>query len=224
MKDLERLCRHIGHQFEDSRLLITAMTHRSVSINNNERLEFLGDAVLSFVIAEALYQRYPRAKEGELSRLRAALVNGETLATLANEFELGNYLQLGVGELKSGGAQRESILADALEALIGAIFLDAGFEHCRDCVLNWFQSRLHEVSPLKTMKDPKTQLQELLQSRHLPLPQYDIQRITGEAHEQFFYVECRVEGVRIVTRGEGKSRRKAEQEAATKFLQSLGEQ
>lgn len=220
-KEIDYLSKRLSYTFKERSLLVAALTHRSVRGHNNERLEFLGDSILNFIIAEGLFHRYPKAKEGELSRLRAMLVKGETLATLANEFFLGDYLRLGVGELKSGGAQRESILADALEAIIGAIYLDAGFEECKQRVLGWYESRLQALSPSKMLKDPKTRLQELLQAKKYPLPSYDILKIEGEAHEQTFYVVCHVEGFVKDTQGKGRSRRKAEQEAAKKFLMLL---
>lgn len=217
-KEIDYLAKKLNYVFMDSALLNAALTHRSVRGNNNERLEFLGDSILNFIIAEALFHKYPKAKEGELSRLRALLVKGETLAVLANEFSLGDYLRLGVGELKSGGAQRESILADALEAIIGAIYLDGGFESCKQRILEWYESRFQNITPNKLLKDPKTRLQELLQANKYPLPAYDILKIEGEAHEQTFYVTCHVEGFNTATQGKGRSRRKAEQEAAKKFL------
>jgi ribonuclease-3 len=172
-------------------------------------------------MAEELYRRFPQAKEGELSRLRASLVKGETLAVLAREFGLGDYLLLGSGELKSGGYRRESILADALEAVIGAIYLDAGMECCRGCVLEWYAERLDALSPQGTLKDPKTRLQEYLQAHRLALPTYLVDSVEGEAHAQVFRVECRIEGLDMTTRGTGSSRRRAEQEAARIALRDI---
>lgn len=212
---------HLGYDFKDKKLLELALTHRSVSGKNNERLEFLGDALLNFIIAESLYQRYPNLKEGELSRLRANLVNGSTLAALAREFKLGNCLILGIGELKSGGFQRDSILADTLEAIIAAIFLDADINICRERILNWYDSRLNNPLSMKQLKDPKTRLQEYLQSHHLPLPRYSILSIEGEAHAQTFYVQCQVEGISVITKSMGTTRRAAEQQAADDFLTEI---
>ncbi|MDD3447700.1 MAG: ribonuclease III [Gammaproteobacteria bacterium] len=218
---IDPLFRHLGHRFQQTELLECALTHRSFRKDNNERLEFLGDAILSFVMAEELYRRFPQAKEGELSRLRASLVKGETLAVLAREFGLGDYLLLGSGELKSGGYRRESILADALEAVIGAIYLDAGMERCRGCVLEWYAERLDALSPQGTLKDPKTRLQEYLQAHRLALPTYLVDSVEGEAHAQVFRVECRIEGLDMTTRGTGSSRRRAEQEAARIALRNI---
>lgn len=215
------LARRIGYEFKDASLLQLALTHRSVSGKNNERLEFLGDSLLNFIIAEALCEYYPNLKEGELSRLRANLVNGTTLAQLAREFELGECLLLGVGELRSGGFQRESILADTMEAVIAAIYFDSGMENCRQTILSWYQSRLVDPKAMEKLKDSKTQLQEYLQSKQLPLPLYSITEIKGEAHAQVFYVKCEVPGIELVTQNHANTRRKAEQKAAEQFLESL---
>ncbi|MBI3772682.1 MAG: ribonuclease III [Gammaproteobacteria bacterium] len=218
---MEKLLRRIGYNFQDASLLRLALTHRSVSNTNNERLEFLGDAILGFLIAEELYRRFPTAAEGEMSRLRASLVKGQTLAVIASELELGEFMLLGSGELKSGGYRRDSILACTLEALIGAVYLDGGEAACRPLVQSLFASRLDQVSPDMVEKDPKTQLQEYLQARKLPLPVYDLSKVEGEAHSQTFYVECRVTGLPEPTMGEGRSRRFAEQAAASVALQKL---
>lgn len=204
-------------------LLQAALTHRSVKGKNNERLEFLGDSILNFIIAAALYEKCPHAKEGELSRLRANLVNGEMLAEIAQEFELGQYLQLGPGELKSGGARRKSILADAFEAIIGAIYLDSNMLQCQEHVLSWYRSRLADFSQWETSKDPKTRLQEFLQGRKLPLPIYSVILIEGKAHHQHFKISCQVEGFSHITEGYGSSRRSAEQIAAQAYLDLLGQ-
>ncbi len=208
----------LGYEFKDKELLQLALTHRSVSDKNNERLEFLGDSLLNFIIAEALFHHYPNLKEGELSRLRSNLVNGTTLAALAREFRVGDCLILGIGELKSGGFQRDSILADSLEAIIAAIYLDSDFQKCREKVLAWFDGRLKNVLTMKHLKDPKTRLQEYLQSHQLPLPQYSILAVEGEAHAQIFHVQCKVQGLDIVTKSEATTRRSAEQQAAEDFL------
>ena len=222
MKDnLRPLIKALGHTFNNPSLLVLALTHRSFGYNNNERLEFLGDSIVNFIIAEDLYLRFPQAREGQLSRLRARQVKGTTLAEVAREFKLGDYLQMGSGELKSGGYRRESILADALEAVIGAIYLDAGMDAAKTRVLSWFAARLDAMSLNDTQKDPKTRLQEYLQSRQQPLPQYEVIHVEGEAHAQLFTVECVIEQLDYRPLGIGSSRRFAEQEAAEKVLQAL---
>ena len=220
MRANDALMQKLQYQFKDTSLLKAALTHRSVRGENNERLEFLGDSLLNFIIGEQLYRTFPQAKEGDLSRLRASLVKGETLAEIAQEFELGDFLRLGPGELKSGGFARKSILADAFEAIIGAIYLDSNFESCRERVLDWFAERIKEIH-LSLQKDPKTRLQEYLQAQHLPLPKYEILAIEGEAHAQVFHIECKVPGLSFATSSIGPSRRKAEQYAAEKFLDLL---
>lgn len=217
-RDLQRLSEKIGYTFQDEALLKAALTHRSVRGINNERLEFLGDSIVNFVIAEELYKRLPIAKEGELSRLRANLVKGETLAELARELNLGQYLNLGPGELKSGGFRRESILADAVEALIGAIYLDGGIQACQHSILAWYAERLQQEALQMYIKDAKTKLQEYLQAQGLELPIYEVLAIQGEAHEQTFHVSCSVLGLELMAEGIGSSRRKAEQEAAKNLL------
>lgn len=219
--DLARLNRQLGYTFNDAAMLKAALTHRSVRGKNNERLEFLGDSILNFIIASALFHHCPHAKEGELSRLRANLVNGEMLAEIAQEFELGLYIQLGPGELKSGGSKRKSILADALEAIIGAIYLDGGMAVSEERVLAWYNTRLMDVTKWELYKDPKTQLQEYLQGQKRPLPIYTVESIEGQAHLQVFNVSCRVEGFEQVTLGAASSRRGAEQIAAEAFLKVL---
>jgi len=219
--NLRPLIKALGHTFNNPSLLVLALTHRSFGYNNNERLEFLGDSIVNFIIAEDLYLRFPQAREGQLSRLRARQVKGTTLAEVAREFKLGDYLQMGSGELKSGGYRRESILADALEAVIGAIYLDAGMDAAKTRVLSWFAARLDAMSLNDTQKDPKTRLQEYLQSRQQPLPQYEVIHVEGEAHAQLFTVECVIEQLDYRPLGIGSSRRFAEQEAAEKVLQAL---
>ena len=213
--------RRIGYRFRDASLLELALTHRSYGGDNNERLEFLGDSIVNFVIGEALFQRFPQAREGQLSRLRARLVKGQTLAELAREFEIGEQLRLGSGEMKSGGFRRDSILADAMEAVIGAIYLDAGMDAVKARILAWYGTRLESLDLLDTQKDPKTRLQEFLQSRQAPLPRYDVTCVEGEAHAQTFTVECHIDMLDNLTRGVGSSRRHAEQEAAQKALALL---
>ncbi|MFW6345529.1 MAG: ribonuclease III [Halomonas sp.] len=218
---LNAFSRRLGHDFGDDSLLELAMTHRSYGGQNNERLEFLGDSIVNFVIAEALFRRFPEAREGQLSRLRARLVKGPTLAELAREMGFGEHLRLGSGEMKSGGHRREPILADAVEAVIGAIYLDAGMEAVRARVLSWYAARLEGISLQDTQKDPKTRLQEFLQSRQAPLPCYEVVSVEGEAHAQTFTVECHVEVLAGHTVGVGASRRHAEQQAAELALRQL---
>ncbi len=219
-KNVTDLYSKIGYSFNDPALLEQAMTHRSHKGQHNERLEFLGDSILSFVIANALFRQFPKAREGDLSRMRSTLVRGQTLAEFGVEFQLGDYLRLGPGELKSGGFRRESTLADAVEAIIGAVFLDSDIDTCRELVLNWYQSRLAAISPGMNQKDPKTLLQEYLQARKLPLPGYTVVDTKGQAHNQTFTVECIVEGMESIV-SVGTSRRKAEQKAAEKALKIL---
>ncbi|GEK72355.1 MULTISPECIES: ribonuclease III [Halomonas] len=218
---LTQFSRRIGHDFAQPDLLELALTHRSYGGRNNERLEFLGDSIVNFVIAEDLFQRFPQAREGQLSRLRARLVKGQTLAELAREMEFGGHLRLGSGEMKSGGHRRDSILADAVEAVIGAIYLDAGMETARARVLAWYAERLEAINLQDTQKDPKTRLQEFLQSRQSALPRYEVISVEGEAHAQTFTVECHVEMLEEHTRGIGSSRRHAEQQAAEMALSRL---
>lgn len=211
----------LGHRFSDAALLRQALTHRSHSQPHNERLEFIGDAVLNCVIAEALYLRLPGHPEGDLSRLRAKLVNQHSLEAQARALSLGPHLLLGEGELRSGGAERTSILADALEGLIGAVFLDAGFDAARSVVLRVFGPVLARPDVFEDAKDAKTALQEWLQARRKPLPEYRVLQVAGEAHRQQFVVECRVAAFGLERRGEGFSRRAAEQQAALEALTAL---
>lgn len=211
---VDRLEHSLGHIFSRRDLLQQALTHRSHGTPHNERIEFLGDSILNCVVAALLFEGFPDLREGELSRLRAGLVRQETLFDIAQSVSLGDYLKLGEGEIKSGGCRRPSILADALEAIFGAVFLDAGFERAREVIAKLYQPLLAAIDPLQANKDPKTALQELLQGRHLPLPQYALQVTRGDAHAQEFEVECRIPGLDIRTSGSGASRRAAEQEAA----------
>lgn len=220
--DLDRLQRRIGYTFQDPERLLLAMTHRSFGNQNNERLEFLGDSLVNMIIAEYLYNHFERAREGQLSRLRARMVKGVTLAEIGREFELGQYLRLGSGEKKSGGFRRDSILADAVESIIGAIYLDSDFDTCRERVLAWFDKRLEKLDIQDTQKDPKTRLQEYLQSRQFPLPRYDVISVDGEAHAQTFHVSCALPSLDRKTSGVGSSRRIAEQQAARAALKQLG--
>lgn len=210
----EQVERALGHTFSDRRLLEQALTHRSYGTPHNERIEFLGDGVLNCVVAAQLFTRFPALREGDLSRLRASLVRQESLAEVAQTLALGDHLRLGEGELKSGGFRRPSILADALEALIGAIYLDAGFPAAQAVVLQLFQAKFSGIDPGNARKDPKTELQERLQARRLALPQYVLKATRGDAHAQEFEVECQITGLDIFASGTGVSRRAAEQEAA----------
>lgn len=216
---LVALQKKLGYQFQQVSLLEQALTHRSCKGQHNERLEFLGDAVLSMVVAEALFQHFPKTREGDLTRMRASLVKGVTLAEIAKELELAAHLRLGPGELKSGGSRRESIQADAVEAILGAIYLDSGLEPCRERILAWFSSRLAGIQP-GVQKDSKTLLQEYLQGRRQALPHYEVVQIEGEAHEQVFTVRCTVDQFPVVE-ASGSSRRRAEQDCALQILEML---
>ncbi|QDD00548.1 ribonuclease III [Candidatus Methylopumilus planktonicus] len=215
------LSRIIHYTFSDATFMIMAVTHRSFSAQHNERLEFLGDSVLSFLIAEELYKRFPRIDEGDLSRLRAQLVKESSLSGIATSIGLGDFIRLGEGELKSAGWRRPSILADTFEAIIGAIYLDGGIEPTHQFVLRFFEKQLNEIDPKLIQKDPKTLLQELLQSKKSDLPIYSVVSIEGEAHSQTFTIECIIKKSNIKTQGIGNSRRIAEQEAASKAYQLM---
>jgi len=217
----KELNKKLGYAFRDGALLARALTHRSHSSKNYERLEFLGDSVLSFVVADILYDRYPQLSEGELTRLRATLVRRETLASLARALDLGDCLDLGSGELKSGGFDRDSILADALEAVFGAIYKDGGIEVVRDVIVRRYKPILDSIDPNSILKDPKTRLQEFLQRKSLSTPIYNVLEVSGDPHRQHFVVECRVPGLAEAVRGEGTSRRNAEQVAATHACELL---
>jgi ribonuclease-3 len=212
--DLEGFCLRIGYRFNDPDLLRRALTHRSHGAAHNERLEFLGDSVVNCVVALELYGKFPQLSEGDLSRLRANVVNQQSLASVAQQFAFGGELQLGEGELKSGGSRRPSMLADAVEAVVGAVFLDGGFDPARKVVRTLLGGLLDAIDPATSGKDPKTLLQEFLQGRKLALPRYAVVATRGEAHEQHFQVECAVPELGIRSLGEGASRRSAEQEAA----------
>jgi ribonuclease-3 len=212
--DLDGFSRSLGYRFTDPQLLLRALTHRSHGAAHNERLEFLGDSVLNCATALELYRKFPNLTEGELSRLRSSLVSQPSLAGIAASAGFGAYLRLGEGELKSGGAQRPSMLADAVEAVIGAAFLDGGFDAAHGIVVLLFHDALQDIDPATAGKDAKTVLQELLQSRRLALPRYSVVATRGEAHEQLFEVECEIAELGIRTQGEGTSRRAAEQCAA----------
>ena len=219
---LLKLSQRIDYTFRDTSLIELALTHRSCGGKNNERLEFLGDSIVNLVIAEALFLKFPEAKEGKLSRLRARMVKGVTLAELARDFGLGDFLHLGTGEMKSGGHRRESILADTVEAIIGAIYLDSDMPTVKNKILQWYDTRLEQLSLSDPLKDPKTRLQEHLQGNQQPLPKYDVLSIDGSAHEQQFKVSCAVHDLENPIFGQGASRRIAEQQAAAQALKLLG--
>ena len=216
-----QLCQRIGYQFKDLDNLKLAMTHRSAGSKHNERLEFLGDAVLGMIIAQILYDQFPQVSEGQLTRMRSSLVKGDTLAEIATAFDFGDVLQLGAGELKSGGTANASILADALEAVLGAIYLESGLETCAQLLRIWFAERVQKLDPHMHPKDCKTQLQEYLQGKRQPLPDYQVINVEGKAHAQTFHVTCAVTGLQQAVAASGKSRRKAEQEAARLTLEQL---
>ncbi|MCK8514742.1 ribonuclease III [Methylonatrum kenyense] len=218
---VDRLLDRLDYRFTNPQLLEEALTHRSVSECNNERLEFLGDSILNFVIASELFFLKDDASEGALSRLRASLVNRETLAEIARDLDLGECLRLGSGEKKSGGRRRDSILSDSVESILGAVYTDSGYDACRDLILRLYQDRLASLPEAQDLKDPKTRLQEYLQSSRQNLPSYEVVEVSGKAHQQVFEVECRIEGVEAVTRGEAGNRRRAEQAAAKAMLDNL---
>jgi len=211
----------LGHEPRDPSLFVAALTHRSATGPNNERLEFLGDAVLNLVVAELLYRSFPDASEGDLSRLRARVVSAEPLAEVAAEINVGEILNLGSGELKTGGFRRQSILADALEAICGALFLDGGLDAARRVIAQLFEKRIASLPAPETLKDAKTRLQEYLQSRGLALPRYGVERTEGEAHAQTFWATCEVTTLGLRASGSGSTRRRAEQEAAELILQAI---
>ena len=217
IKDPQQLAKKLGLVFKHPENFSLAMTHRSMSSNNNERLEFLGDAILGFVIAQQLYASFPNASEGVLSRLRASLVNQESLASLAREHNFGDYLILGSGELKSGGYRRDSILSDAVEAIIGALYNDQGIHACESWILQLFANKLATLNLNSEQKDPKTRLQELMQSNGVELPKYELVNMSGLAHAKKFKIDCMILNDKKCT-GEGSSRKKAEQSAAEKML------
>lgn len=218
---INKLEQVLGYQFSDSALMTESLTHRSAGGQHNERLEFLGDSILNFVIAHKLFEQFPQADEGQLSRMRARIVRKQALAEVSRAIKLGDYLKLGSGELKSGGFRRESIIADALEAVIGAVLLDSGFEASRDLILRLFAEMLETVTLEDELKDPKSLLQEYLQARQIALPEYDVICVNGPPHDQSFEVSCKIEGVEPDICGQGRSRRKAEQDAASKALSYL---
>ncbi|NVK25341.1 MAG: ribonuclease III [Gammaproteobacteria bacterium] len=220
VKDFSKLSKKLGYTFKDESLLKQAMTHRSFKGAHNERLEFIGDSLLGMVVAEALYFAFPKATEGELTRMRSQIVKGQTLTAIAKELELSEWLLLGPGEMKSGGFRRESILEDAIEAIIGAVYLDSDTEQCKKFILSLVGERLQKLDPKTALKDPKTQLQEWLQSRKRPLPVYQVESTSGQAHNQTFEVSCTLDSGAVIT-AKGTSRRKAEQAAAKEALEVI---
>lgn len=217
----QRLEQRLGYHFEDQRQLQLALTHRSHSATNNERLEFLGDSILNFIVGEELFKRFPEVREGQLSRLRSQMVKGDTLAELAREFELGECLILGEGEMKSGGNSRDSILADSVEAIIGAIYLASGLGICRERVLTWFAPRLSKLGLNTSGKDSKSRLQEYMQAQRQPLPEYVVVKVGGEGHAQMFTIECRIALTKQPTSATASNRREAEKQAASLMLAQL---
>jgi ribonuclease III len=219
--EITQLCKRLDYRFQKEALLKEALTHRSVGTPNNERLEFLGDSVLNFAIADLLLSRFPDRAEGQLSRLRAALVRGECLAEIAKDLSLGEVVILGPGELRSGGHRRASILADTLEAIIGAIYLDSGFEIVKKVIHRLYEHRIQDPDLDASMIDHKSFLQEKLQAKKMSLPRYELIKVTGEIHDQFFYVTCSVANTTHIGKGEGVTRRKAEQAAAEDMIAYL---
>lgn len=214
----------LHYEFSDERLLEMALTHRSATGNNNERLEFLGDAVLQLVISELIFQERAESSEGRLSRLRSSLVKDATLAQIGAEIGIGEHLVLGSGEKKTGGNRRASILADAVEAIFGAVYLDAGFDTARQLILRTYRDRIEDLPAGAELRDPKSQLQEFLQGRQLPLPDYRMEEVTGKAHKQLFEVSCTVDYLDLKTTGTGLTRRDAEQDSAAAMLAKIDEQ
>ncbi|MBL80101.1 MAG: ribonuclease III [Nitrosomonadaceae bacterium] len=221
--DSNELCQRIGYNFNNPEYLYQALTHRSYSHSHNERLEFLGDSILNCAVAGLVFRTFSNLPEGHLTRLRANLVNQEALFKLAKTLDLGNYIKLGEGERKSGGCNRPSILADALEAILGAVYLDGGFVRAEEIIITLFTPLLPRFYEQNSGKDPKTILQEYLQSHKIMLPQYSVVVTTGEAHQKTFCVECVITKLRICAIGEGSSRRSAEQEAAKKAYEQINQ-
>ena len=219
----DKLCALTGYQFGQTNLLEQALTHRSYSRQlNNERLEFLGDSILNLIISKHIYERFSDADEGDLSRIRASLVKEEALAQVARQIDLGDYIHLGGGELKSGGFRRASILADALEALIGAIYLDSDYVRTETAVLHLYREKLQSIDASANLRDPKTRLQEFLQANKNSLPSYQVEQTTGKSHDQVFIVSCKLTDLDLQSNGKGSSRKKAEQQAAQKLIDKLG--
>ena len=213
------LCKRLDYNFKNIKLLQQALTHRSVNAHNNERLEFLGDSILNMVVAEILFNRFTQSSEGDLSKIRASLVKGDMLAEIANELQIYDHIHLGNGENKSGGFRRSSTLADALEAIFAAIYLDSNLAECVRVIHHVYGTRFNKIDLTKPLKDPKTELQEYLQSKKYCLPRYTLQKMTGEQHAQIFYVMCEVMDLSEI--GSGETRKKAEQMAAEKILKKI---
>jgi len=211
----------INYCFKNKNLLTQALTHRSYSEVHNERFEFLGDALLGAIIAQELYLKFPKASEGEMSRIRSHLVNGDVLSEIASHFEISKYILLGDGELKSGGLQRQSILSDCIEALVAAIYLDSNFDNCKEILISWYKDRLENLDIVTSIKDPKTILQEWLQAKKYDLPLYKVESQTGTPHDMTFKISCTLKKLNIFTDAIGKTRRKAEQIAATKAMEII---
>lgn len=220
---LQQLAAKLGYQYNDISMLQHALTHRSMGATNNERLEFLGDSLVNFMIADVLFHQFDRLPEGDMSRVRAHLVKGDTLAVIGREYALSDYLVLGPGELKSGGFRRDSIIADAVEAIIASVYEDGGLDACRDLVTRFYKNRMASLDPKKVGKDPKTRLQEYLQSQNEELPEYTIISVNGAAHDQEFTVSCYVGKLNSKFEAVATNRRKAEQKAAEVALEALGE-
>lgn len=224
MRTSAKLIKELDKKHLSSQSFTQALTHRSASSKHNERMEFLGDSVLGLVITNALYQNMPKASEGYLSRLRASLVNENTLAEIANELSLGDFLLLGPGELKSGGHRRKSILSDTLEAVIASVYLEKGIKAASEFILSIYTDRLDQLPTEDALKDPKSRLQELLQARSIDIPRYELLHVEGDAHRQIFTAECVIESLQITTRGVAGSRRKAEQQSAQNAYEIVVEQ
>ena len=224
LADYSRLEKLLDYQFQNTELLKNALTHRSANSKNNERLEFLGDSILNFVIAGELYKLYPSATEGDLSRLRANLVDKAGLYEISKILNFGDYLILGSGELKSGGHRRDSILADTVEAIFGAVYLDSNFERCQKLIIFLYSDLIKNIPDANELKDPKTKLQELLQSRKLGLPKYTVIEVKGQAHNQQFKVSCEITELNLSTHGQATNRRKAEQKSAEEIIALVQEQ
>ena len=212
----------LKYEFKNKALLELALTHRSFKGKNNERLEFLGDSILNFVVAELLFKKFPQSVEGDLSRLRSELVKASTLSEIGTEINVGDFLKLGDGELKSSGWRRPSILADTVEAIIGAIFIDSGMNSAQSIIKKWLDNRIEKIDPKKIKKDAKSLLQEFLQGKKIALPKYEVNSIEGEAHSQNFIVQCHIDSLGITVQGDGESRKVAEQIAAKNALIALG--
>jgi ribonuclease-3 len=221
MTDISTLCTKLDYQFTDDALLVEALSHRSCGAVNYERLEYLGDGFLNFTIAAEVFHYYPQEDEGALSRLRASLVRQSTLAAIARELKLGDYLNLGIGELRSGGFKRDSILSDVVESIIGAVFLDAGYERARQLVLRLYGDRIEKLPPAADLKDPKTRLQEWLQAQGLDRPEYTVVDTTGKSHDMRFTVTCELVSPALSVTSTATSRRKAEQTAAARMLEKI---